>query len=107
MPVKVVPVSISSLTPHLMPDRFRHDVTYFCTPAGTQGAPAKLPEREYWVRLDDSRQALHDGVIRIVSPLDSASTTEIEITEEQENWLRWMVQHQIEHIRLVPVAVDR
>jgi hypothetical protein len=25
---------------------------------------------------------------------------EVEITEEQEAWLRWMIQHQIEHVRL-------
>jgi len=83
-----------------MPDRFRHDVTYFCTPAGQGGAPAKLAEREYWVALDESARILDDGAIRIVSPLDSASSTEIEITEDQENWLRWMTANKIEHVRL-------
>ena len=43
---------------------------------------------------------LDDGVFRIVSPLDSDNRTELEITEEQEDWLKWIVQHQVEHIRL-------
>ena len=88
------------LDPFRMPARFRHDVTYFCTPAGQPGAPATLGEREFFVRLDDARQVLDDGVIRIVSPLDSATTAEIEITEEQEAWLDWMIRNEVEHVRL-------
>lgn len=88
------------LPPFRMPDRFRHDITYFVTPAGMPGAPEKLPEREYWVRLDDARQIYDDGVIRIVSPLDSDNRTELEISEEQERWLEWMLQHGIEHVRV-------
>lgn len=83
-----------------MSDRFRHDVTYFATPPGVQGAPASLPEREFWIRKEDSQQAFDDGVIRLVSPLDSDTTAEIEISEEQEVWLEWMVQNSIEHIRI-------
>ena len=32
--------------------------------------------------------------------LDSANSVEVEITEEQEAWLKWMIQHEIEHVRL-------
>ena len=100
MPTRVRSVLHPDLPPFVMPDRFRHDVTYFCTPAGGAGAPAKLGEREYWVRREDAERTLDDGVIRIVSPLDSASSTEIEITEEQEAWLAWMIKNQVEHVRL-------
>lgn len=100
MPLAITAANRPDIPPCSMPDRFRHDVTYFATPAGVQDAPASLPEKEYWIRLDDARRVLEDGVITIVSPLDSASRTEIEITEEQERWLEWMVQHQIQHVRL-------
>jgi hypothetical protein len=88
------------LAPFRMPDRFRHDVTYFCTPAGEPGAPERLGEREYWVRLEDARQVFEDGVIRIVSPLDSDATAEIELTEEQEAWLEWMIGNEVQHVRV-------
>ena len=46
-----------------------------------------------------ARDVYDGGTIRIVSPLDSASTSELEITEEQEAWLRWMIDNRIERIR--------
>lgn len=66
---------------------------------GEHGIP-KLPAGEYWVRLDEARTCLEDGVVRIVSPLDSENRTELELTEEQEAWLEWMTRHGVEHIRL-------
>lgn len=100
MAVKVFAVDKPDLPSFEMPDRFRHDVTYFCTSPGEAGAPDTLPEREYWIRREDARQFYEDGVIRVVSPLDSDSRAELEITEEQEAWLEWMLQHEIEHVRL-------
>ena len=47
-----------------------------------------------------AREIAEEGTIRIVSPLDSQSTAELEITEEQEAWLRWMVENGIERVRL-------
>lgn len=82
-----------------MPDRFKHEITYFMSlPEG--GDAAKLPAGEYWVRLDDVRTWLDEGVFRLVSPLDSENRTEIELSEEQETWLEWMLAHGIEHVRL-------
>ena len=87
------------LLPFAMPDRFRHEVTYFMTPPGQHGVPV-LPAREYWIRLADARGYAEEGVIRIVSPLDSASRAELELSEEQEAWLEWMINNAIEHIRI-------
>jgi hypothetical protein len=84
-----------------MPARFKHDIAYFMTPAGESGVPA-LAAGEYWVRLDDSRRLLDDGVLLLVSPLDSENHTEVEISEDQERWLEWMLAHQIEHVRIEP-----
>jgi hypothetical protein len=100
MSVRVVAVGRPEVPPLAMPDRFRHDITYFATSPGETGGPATLAENEWWVRLSDANEFYDEGVLRIVSPLDSQSTAELEITEEQETWLRWMIDNRIEHIRL-------
>jgi len=99
MSVRVHAVDQPQLAPFEMPSRFRHDVTYFVSHPGDPGVPELAPG-EYWVSKEDARRILEDGVFRIVSPLDSDNRTEVEITEEQERWLEWMVQHGIERIRL-------
>lgn len=88
-----------ALAPFQMPPRFRHEIAYFMTPGGTGGVPA-LGAGEYWVRLVDARECLDEGVVRIVSPLDTASKAEIELSEEQEAWLEWMVANSVERVRL-------
>lgn len=100
MSVKVYAVDKPELQPLEMPDRFRHDITYFCTQAGDEGAPANLPVGHWWIEPQDTRRIYDDGVVRVVSPLDSAATAEIEITEEHEVWLEWMIDNEIEQIRL-------
>ncbi len=92
-------VNRPQLPPFAMPDRFRTDVAYFMTPAGEHGVP-KLPSGEYWIRRADADRWLADGVLSLVSPLDSLNQTEIELTEEQEAWLRWMVANNVEHVRV-------
>ncbi len=82
-----------------MPERFRTDIAYFMTPAGEPGVPPLGPG-EYWVRADDARRWLDDGVLSLVSPLDSLNSTEVELSEEQEAWLRWMVSNGVEHVRV-------
>jgi hypothetical protein len=82
-----------------MPPRFKTEVTYFITPSGRHGVP-QLPAGEYWVRLEDARRWLEDFVVEVVSPLDAEAKAELELTEEQEAWLEWMVENQVEHVRL-------
>jgi hypothetical protein len=82
-----------------MPARFRTDIAYFMTPAGVGGAP-KLPAGEYWISASDAQRWLDEGVVEVISPLDSVHSTEFELTEEQENWLRWMVEHEVQHVRV-------
>lgn len=100
MPTRVVAVNRPEVPACLMPERFRHDVVYFATPAGVQDAPPSLGPGEYWIRADDARRILDDGVITIVSPLDSAARTELELTEEQEAFLEWLLRHDVQHVRL-------
>jgi len=87
------------LPPLTMPDRFRTDIAYFITPAGEVGVPPLAPG-EYWVRLEDARRWLDDGVLSLVSPLDSENRTEVELSDEQESWLRWMVANSVQQIRI-------
>jgi hypothetical protein len=98
--VRVYAVDRPELPPFEMPDRFRHDITYFVTSAGERGAPEHLAPGEWWVRLEDAKEIFDGGTIRIVSPLDSETTAELEISEDQEDWLRWMVDNRIERVRL-------
>jgi hypothetical protein len=95
----VLAIDKPDVAPFEMPARFRTDVAYFMTPAGERGAP-KLPAGEYWISLDDARRWLDDGVVEVVSPLDSVHATEFELTEEQENWLRWLVEYGVQHVRI-------
>lgn len=103
MIVHIHAVGRPEVPPCAMPGRFRHDVTYFATPAGTFDAPKTLGDGEFWIRAEDANRILDDGVITIVSPLDSASRTELEITEDQERFLEWLTKHNVQHIRLETV----
>lgn len=99
MALKVFAAQNPAIVPCEMPARFRHDVTYFVSHPSNLGKPA-LPPGEYYLRLEDARRILDDGVVTIVSPLDSASQTELEITEDQERWLEWVIRNNVDHIRL-------
>ena len=97
--MRVIAVDRPELAPLEMPERFKRDIAYFMTPPGEHGVPP-LPAGEYWVRLEDARRWLEDGVLSLVSPLDSQHQTEAEITDEQQAWLEWMVAHNVERLRL-------
>jgi hypothetical protein len=99
MPVLVVAVDCPQAAPLSMPERFRHDIAYFMSAPDEPGVPALAPG-EYWISLDNARRWLDDGVIAVVSPLDSENRTEVELSEEQENWLAWLVEHQVQRVRI-------
>jgi hypothetical protein len=97
--MRVYAVDQPDLPPLEMPGRFRTDVAYFMTPVDSSDVP-RPATNEYWVRQSDARQWLEEGVVLVVSPLDAAAKAEIELSEEQEAWLEWMIEHGIERIRL-------
>jgi hypothetical protein len=98
--MQVTAVNRPELPPLEMPSRFKHDVAYFMTSPGENGAPSKLPPGEFWIDLEDARRWLDDGVLLVYSPLDSTKQAEISLTAEQEEWLEWIVSNQVNHIRL-------
>jgi hypothetical protein len=97
--IHVIAVGRPDLPAWEMPARFRHDVAYFMTPSGEKDAP-KLAAGEYWIDADDARRWQEEGVMQVYSPLDSTKQAEIEITDEQQDWLDWLVANQVSHIRL-------
>ncbi len=82
-----------------MPARFQTDISYFITPAGEEGVP-KLGPNEYWINLADAKTWLDDLMIEVVSPLSAEIKAEVEISEDQERWLQWLVTHNVQHVRI-------
>jgi hypothetical protein len=73
---------------------------YFVSPPDAADAPA-LGEGEYWFDLEEVSRWIDDGVFYLVSPLDTANMTEVELTEEQEDFLNWLKQSEVRHVRVV------
>lgn len=97
--MNVISLDQPQLPPLAMPDRFRLEVVYFMTPSGEHGAPSLGPG-EYWIRLEDARRWLENLVVPVVSPLDAEAVAEIELSEEHEAFLQWLVDHGVQHVRL-------
>jgi len=74
-------------------------LVYFMTSPGSAGVP-QLQENDYWIACGDVVKWLDEGVFYLVSPLDSANATEVELTEEQESLFTWLDKHGIQHVRL-------
>jgi hypothetical protein len=98
--MRIVAVDRPDLAPLEMPARFKRDIAYFMTPAGQRGAPQQMPAGDYWIDPIEARRWLDEGVLEVISPLDSSRKAELEITEEQENWLEWLLAHDVRHVRL-------
>ena len=67
---------------------------------GRQGVP-DWARTSFGSRGTEVAKWLDEGVFYLVSPLDSANMTEVEITEEQEAMLFWLNRNQVEHVRAV------
>ncbi len=80
--------------------RLRSQLVYFMSSDGTAGVPP-MGENEYWFARDEVAKWLDEGVFYLVSPLDTANMTEVELTEDQELLLGWLARNQIQHVRVV------
>jgi hypothetical protein len=96
---RLLPVDRPGVAPLSISPRLRGQLVYFMTPPGRDGIP-HLEENEYWIARGDVANWLVEGVFYLVSPLDSANATEVELTEEQEALLTWLDKHEIQHVRL-------
>lgn len=97
--MKIVSVGRPTPVSKTISHRLRSQLVYFAAPAHAQDVPP-LGENEYFFRLGETQKVLEDGVIDLISPLDTANMTEVEITEEQEELLEWLAAHELEHVRL-------
>jgi hypothetical protein len=100
MSIFVHAVDQPGLAPFEMPDRFRTEIAYFMSLPGEPGVP-ELKSGEYWIDPEKAKTWLDDGEFHLISPLDSGSQAEVELSEAQEAWLEWMVAGKIDRIRLV------
>jgi hypothetical protein len=64
---------------------------------GEPGVPP-LGENEYFFAADAVARWLDEGVFYLVSPLDTANQTEVELTEEQEGFLEWLRKTGVQHV---------
>ena len=95
----LVPLDRPDVRPLAISLRMRGQLVYFMAAPSAAGMPA-LGENEYWFARDEVKKWLDEGVFYLVSPLDSANMTEVELTEEQEALLNWLDKNQIEHVRV-------
>ena len=79
--------------------RLRSQLVYFMSSPGAPGVPA-LAEGEYWFSPAEVDHWLDEGVFHLVSPLDTANMTEVELTEEQEALLTWLKSSGVCHVRV-------
>lgn len=98
--MKIIAVDRPELLPLEMPARFRTEIVFFITSPGEGNAPAELATNEYWIDLAQAKQWLEELVVYVVSPLDAQNKAEIELTEDHERWLEWLVRHGVQRVRV-------
>ena len=96
---RVIPVDNPLAPPLEISARMRSQLVYFMTPQEEPGVPP-LASNDYWIDARQTAQWLEEGVLEVVSPLDEAHQTVVELSEEQELFLEWLAAHQVQHIRL-------
>jgi hypothetical protein len=97
---RLQPIDRSEIATKPISTRLRLQLAYFArTPQGP-GAP-RLGVNEYYFPAAEIARTLEDGVLVLVSPLDTAHMTEVELSEEQEDLLQWLRDNGVEHVRLL------
>lgn len=95
----LVPLDRPDVDPRPISPRLRAQLVYFGAAAGSEGVPA-LGDAEYWFRPDEVERWAEEGVFYLVSPLDTANMTEVELSEEQEALLQWLRDRGVCHVRV-------
>ncbi|MDX2036631.1 MAG: hypothetical protein SFX72_08260 [Isosphaeraceae bacterium] len=97
--IKLVPVDRPEVAPLAISPRLRSQLVYFGAAEGTEGVPP-LADGEYFFLRHEVLGWLEDGAISLVSPLDTANKTEVELEEEQETMLLWLDRNDVSRVRL-------
>jgi hypothetical protein len=102
MSYRLVSIDQTTAPPLAISSRLRSQLVYFMTPSDAPHVPPLHPN-DYWIDAEHSAQWFADGVFELVSPLDGEQRTVIELSEEQEVFLEWLITHHIQHIRVQDV----
>lgn len=94
------PLDRPEVPPRRISPRLRSQLVYFTSALGEPGVP-ELGEGEYFFARAEVARWLEEGVFYLVSPLDTANMTEVEISEEQESLLEWLDSTQVQHVRVI------
>ncbi len=98
-PARLVAIDRPEAPPLSISAKLRGQLVYFMTPPGSAGIP-ELREDEFWFAKDEVARWFDEGVIYLVSPLDSANATEVELSDEQETLVAWLHKHGVQHVRV-------
>lgn len=99
MPYRLLPIDNPAAPPLDISARLRSQLVYFMTPPDEPHVPPLAPN-DYWIDAVQAAEWLADGVFELVSPLDEARPTSIELSEEQEALFEWLTAHAIQHVRV-------
>jgi hypothetical protein len=97
--IVLVPLDRPEAGPRPISARLRSQLVYFGSASGAPGVP-ELGEHEFWFAEAEVARWLDEGVFYLVSPLDSANQTEVELSEEQEALLNWLQTERVQHVRV-------
>ena len=93
----VIPLDKTEIAPYQISATLRKQLPYF-----TEGRIRDASDSDrYFFPIARTSELLEDGVFYVVSPLDDQNQAEIEITDEQEDLLEWLVSNGIEQARVV------
>ena len=95
----LIPLDRPEVLPRAISTRLRGQLVYFAGAPGDREAPS-LGENEYFFSRQDVSRWLDEGVFSLISPLDTANMTEVELTEEQEALLQWLADASVQHVRV-------
>lgn len=92
----VIPLDKTEIAPYEISATLRNQLPYF-----TDGRIHDTGNSDEFVfPIARTTELLEDGVFFVVSPLDDQNQAEIEITEEQEDLLEWLVSNRIGKVRI-------
>ena len=95
----LIPIDRPEVAPRAISPRLRAQLVYFISAPGAPGVPV-LAENEYWFAAADVERWVNEGVFYLVSPLDTANMTEVELSEEQEALLQWLKDRGVQRVRV-------
>ena len=93
----LIPLDKTEIAPYEISGTLRKQLPYF-----TEGKihDTSDPDR-FFFPIARTTELLEDGVFYVVSPLDDQNQAEIEITDEQEDLLEWLVSNRIEEVQVI------